>query len=69
MARKVLESGELSFSVQARLLRELGERLVRRPEVALVELIKNSYDAEATQCSVQLNLDPPPRFLSGPDGV
>jgi len=55
MARKVLESGELSFSVQARLLRELGERLVRRPEVAIVELIKNSYDAEATQCSVQLN--------------
>ena len=55
MPEKVLETGELSFSVQARLLRELGERLVRRPEVAIVELIKNSYDAEATQCSVQLS--------------
>jgi len=55
-----LETGTLPFSVEARLLRELGERLVRRPEIALVELIKNAYDAEATTCRVS---------LGGPDGI
>lgn len=38
---------ELSFTVDAALLRELGERLVGRPHIALAELIKNSYDADA----------------------
>jgi signal transduction histidine kinase len=40
------------FRVESRLLEELGERLVSSSEVALVELIKNSYDADATYCSV-----------------
>ncbi len=44
-----------SFSVDAQLLRELGERLVGRPHIALAELIKNSYDADATQ--VQLRFE------------
>jgi signal transduction histidine kinase len=35
------------FVVDARLLRELGERLVGKPHIALAELIKNSYDADA----------------------
>lgn len=35
------------FSVDAKLLRELGERLVGRPHIALAELIKNAYDADA----------------------
>lgn len=48
-----LEKGTLSFSIEGRILRELGERLVKQPEVALVELIKNAYDADATQCSIQ----------------
>lgn len=37
----------LTFTVDAKLLRELGERLVGRPHIALAELIKNSYDADA----------------------
>jgi hypothetical protein len=48
----ILDRGELSFTIESRLLRELGERLVREPEVAIVELIKNSYDADATTCDV-----------------
>ena len=36
-----------TFSVDAALLRELGERLVGQPHIALAELIKNSYDADA----------------------
>jgi hypothetical protein len=42
------------FSVDSSLLEELGERLVAAPEVALTELIKNSYDADANQCTLIL---------------
>ena len=38
---------ELNFTVDSRLLQELGERLVGKHFVALAELIKNSYDADA----------------------
>ena len=50
---QLLDRGTLSFSVETRVLRELGERLVKQPEVAIVELIKNAYDADATECAVE----------------
>lgn len=49
----VVDKGELSFTIESRLLRELGERLVKEPEVAIVELIKNSYDADAAECEIR----------------
>src|SRR5689334_5290878 len=49
----ILDSGEFSFTIESRLLRELGERLVREAEIAIVELVKNAYDADATFCEVQ----------------
>lgn len=52
-ATSKVERGRLTFSVEARLLRELGERLVRSPEVALVELVKNAYDADASRCTLR----------------
>lgn len=42
----------LHFSVDAGLLFELGQRLVGRRSVAVAELIKNSYDADATRAIV-----------------
>jgi signal transduction histidine kinase len=39
----------INFTVDSRLLAELGERLVGKPHIALAELVKNSYDADATQ--------------------
>lgn len=51
---KVLKRGNLPFSIESRILRELGERLVKAPEVALLELVKNSYDADATVCRIRL---------------
>ena len=42
----------LPFTIDAELLRELGERLVGKPHVALAELVKNSYDADATQVTI-----------------
>ena len=47
-----LERGTLSFTIESRILRELGERLVKQPEVAVIELIKNAYDADATVCNI-----------------
>lgn len=49
---EVLASGDLHFSVEAKLLRELGERLVKQPEVAFIELIKNAHDADAEVCTI-----------------
>ena len=48
----LLDSGEIRFSVESRILQELGERLVKKPEVAVLELIKNAYDADATTCTI-----------------
>lgn len=39
----------LAFTVDTHLLRELGALLVGRDSTALVELIKNAYDADATR--------------------
>lgn len=42
------------FKADSALLRELGERLVGKPYIALAELIKNAYDADATRCVINL---------------
>jgi signal transduction histidine kinase len=57
MRSPILERGKLPFSIESRILRELGERLVRQPEVALLELIKNAYDADARRCTIELDDD------------
>ena len=46
-----------SFQTQGRLLQELGERLVAKANVALMELIKNSFDADASVCAVEIGND------------
>jgi len=43
-----------TFSVDSALLQELGERLVTTPHVALAELVKNAYDADATEVLVTI---------------
>jgi hypothetical protein len=47
-------SGKLTFTVDSALLKELGERLVGKAHIALAELIKNSYDADATVCEITI---------------
>jgi len=51
---ELIDHGTVPFQTEGRLLQELGERLVASPEVALVELIKNAYDADASSCDVHL---------------
>lgn len=49
-----LEEKFTAFSSDSQLLSELGERLIATPDVALAELIKNAYDADATKVNVWL---------------
>jgi len=44
---------DLNFSIDSRLLEELGENLVTRNHVAVAELIKNAYDADATKVDLK----------------
>jgi len=44
----------LVFRVKPRLLRLLGDQLIRDANLAVFELVKNAYDADATRCSVKL---------------
>ncbi|WNJ89594.1 ATP-binding protein [Bosea sp. 685] len=53
------------FKADSALLRELGERLVGKPYIALAELIKNSYDADATRCVIEITDD---RIVVSDDG-
>ena len=43
--------------MDSELLRELGERLVGRQYIALAELIKNSFDADATNVTIRIDDD------------
>ena len=45
------------FVVDAAALQELGERLIGRSEIALGELAKNSFDADATICRIEFGDD------------
>lgn len=47
----------LKFTVDSALLRELGEKLVETVHLALVELVKNSYDADATKVRITFDED------------
>jgi len=48
------DSGSLQFEIDAGLLFQLGEQLVARRSIALAELVKNAYDADATKVTVLL---------------
>lgn len=51
----------LNFTIDSALLRELGERLVGKPHIALAELVKNSFDADASKVII--------RFLPDEDRI
>lgn len=52
------ESGEVVFEPMARILKLLGEELITNEIIAIVELVKNSYDACAERVTVDLkNVD------------
>lgn len=44
---------KINFSVDSALLDELGKRLVGQPYIALAELVKNGYDADAQKVEIE----------------
>ena len=52
-----MESKRIPISVAARLIYQLGEQLISDELVAVLELVKNAYDADATKCSVTIDND------------
>lgn len=48
---------KIHFTVDSALLRELGERLVGQSYIALAELVKNSYDADARRVVIRFSED------------
>lgn len=50
----MVQEGEAFFGVDSRLLFQLGEKLVTNRAVALAELVKNSYDADATHVIIRM---------------
>jgi len=45
---------KIAFKTRARLINQLGEQLIKNESIALLELIKNSYDADASSCQVTI---------------
>lgn len=44
----------LKFKPRARLLLQLGDQLIKNESIALVELVKNSYDADANKVTIYM---------------
>jgi len=53
--KRIKISGKLKPRPYARLLTMIGEQLIKNEKVALIELIKNSYDADANWVQVRFN--------------
>lgn len=46
---------QYSFKSRARLLQHLGDQLIGTPRLAVFELVKNAYDADASKVSVSIS--------------
>ena len=58
------------FDISAAVVRQLGEELVSDEVTAIVELVKNAYDADATFANVVVSTnDPPPLGTTNIDGA
>jgi HSP90 family molecular chaperone len=52
---------QIIFTPKARLIKILGEQLIKNATVGIIELVKNSYDADATEVQIIM------QFLNTPD--
>lgn len=57
-------SHKASFRARAHLLKLLGDQLIGNDRLAIFELVKNAYDANATEVHVMLDLDATFPFIS-----
>lgn len=49
------QSGQSSLRPRARLLRTIGDQLISSPAVAVIELVKNAYDADARRVILRIS--------------
>jgi signal transduction histidine kinase len=47
------DDGKLRFKPRARIIRTIGDQLISGPEAAVIELVKNSYDADASFAAIK----------------
>lgn len=47
MKEQIIDSGQFVFKPRARLIKTIGEELISNDNVAIIELVKNSYDAKS----------------------
>jgi signal transduction histidine kinase len=52
-----VETGKVNFRPRARLIKTIGEELISNDVVAIIELVKNSYDADADVVEINFNGD------------
>ena len=57
---------ESSFKISPRVLAHLGEDLIKNESIAILELVKNSYDACASVCTVEFNFKDEKNITEGP---
>jgi hypothetical protein len=50
-----MSKGNQAFTPKARLIQILGEHLIKDASVGLLELAKNSYDADATEVEILMS--------------
>lgn len=71
-SESMVSSGNAKMRPRARIISLLGEELVSDERVAIVELVKNSYDADATQVEVKFegaNILVPDTLIVSDNGV
>lgn len=49
-----MQSGKIAFKPKARLVQILGEHLIKDATVGIIELVKNSYDADASMVEITM---------------
>lgn len=71
MTSKVTDEITESFRPRARILQLLGDELIANDRLAVFELVKNGYDADANQVTVRMDLNRPvgPMITVSDDGV
>lgn len=58
------DKDKIIFKPRARILLQLGDQLIKNESIALLELVKNSYDANATHVSISMeNVDNPAKGI------
>jgi len=55
MNEEIIQSGEFVFRPRARLIKTIGEELISNDNVAITELVKNSYDAGSQIVDITFN--------------